>query len=409
MPEVPGSVLVVGGGFAAGHAVTTLRAEGFRGGITVVGAEPHQPYERPPLSKDYLQGKAERDSVFVHPSSWYSENDVELRLGASVTAIDAATRTVTVADGGELSADAILVVTGARPRAVPLPGADMAGVVTLRTLDDSEALAEHLRTAKRIAIIGAGWIGLEIAAAARLADVEVTVLERAPLPLVAVLGPEVAQVFADLHTDHGVTLRMGVAIAEIVGEDGRATGVRLEDGEVVPADLVLGAVGAVPNVELAQAAGLDVDNGIVVDAALRASAPGIWAAGDVASAYHPVLDRQVRVEHWDNAKQQGAAAARSILGQDVSYDRLPYFYTDQYDLGMEYAGFVPPGGYDEVVLRGDVPGREFVAFWRSEGRVLAGMGVNIWDAMDPVRALVTSRRVVHADRLRDTSVPLADV
>ena len=402
------SILVVGGGFAAAHAVTTLRTEGYTARLTVVGAEPHLPYERPPLSKDYLMGKAERDSVFVHPAQWYAEYGIDLRLATTATALDAEARTVILSDGSELSADAILLATGARPRRLDLPGTDLAGVVSLRTLDDSEVLAALISRSQRLAIVGAGWIGLEVAAAARLAGVEVTVLDSAELPLVGVLGPEVAQVFADLHTEHGVDLRMGVQIAGIAGDGVRATGVELTDGSVVAADHVLLAVGAVPNVELAQAAGLEVDNGIVVDVALRTSAPGVWAAGDVANAYHPVLHQRIRVEHWDNAKQQGAAAARSILGQDVSYVRLPYFFTDQYDLGMEYTGYVPKGGYDQVVLRGDVEGREFVALWLSGGQVLAGMGVNVWDAMDPVRELVTSRRRVDPDRLRDTSVGLAD-
>ena len=402
------SILVVGGGFAAAHAVTTLRTEGYTARLTVVGAEPHLPYERPPLSKDYLMGKAERDSVFVHPAQWYAEYGIDLRLATTATALDAEARTVILSDGSELSADAILLATGARPRRLDLPGTDLAGVVSLRTLDDSEVLAALISRSQRLAIVGAGWIGLEVAAAARLAGVEVTVLDSAELPLVGVLGPEVAQVFADLHTEHGVDLRMGVQVAGIAGDGVRATGVELTDGSVVAADHVLLAVGAVPNVELAQAAGLEVDNGIVVDAALRTSAPGVWAAGDVANAYHPVLHQRIRVEHWDNAKQQGAAAARSILGQDVSYVRLPYFFTDQYDLGMEYTGYVPKGGYDQVVLRGDVEGREFVALWLNGGQVLAGMGVNVWDAMDPVRELVTSRRRVDPDRLRDTSVGLAD-
>ena len=402
------SILVVGGGFAAAHAVTTLRTEGYTARLTVVGAEPHLPYERPPLSKDYLMGKAERDSVFVHPAQWYAEYGIDLRLATTATALDAEARTVILSDGSELSADAILLATGARPRRLDLPGTDLAGVVSLRTLDDSEVLAALISRSQRLAIVGAGWIGLEVAAAARLAGVEVTVLDSAELPLVGVLGPEVAQVFADLHTEHGVDLRMGVQIAGIAGDGVRATGVELTDGSVVAADHVLLAVGAVPNVELAQAAGLEVDNGIVVDVALRTSAPGVWAAGDVANAYHPVLHQRIRVEHWDNAKQQGAVAARSILGQDVSYVRLPYFFTDQYDLGMEYTGYVPKGGYDQVVLRGDVEGREFVALWLSGGQVLAGMGVNVWDAMDPVRELVTSRRRVDPDRLRDTSVGLAD-
>lgn len=409
MADVPSSVLVVGGGFAAAHAVGTLRSEGFDGGVTVVGAEQHLPYERPPLSKDLLLGKSERDSVFVHPASWYSEQGVDLRLGTQVAGLDPAARSVTLTDGGALSADAILLATGASPRRLDMPGADLAGVVSLRTLDDSEHLREALSDVRRLVVIGAGWIGLEVAAAARLAGVAVTVLERAELPLAAVLGPEVAQVFADLHAEHGVDLRFGVEIVEIVGQESRAGGVRLADGTTVAADLVLAAVGATPNTALAEAAGLAVRDGVVVDAALRTSAPGVWAAGDVASAYHPLLGHHIRVEHWDNAKQQGAAAARSMLGQAVSYERLPYFYTDQYDLGMEYTGFVIPGSYDEVVVRGDLASREFVALWLSERRVLAGMGVNVWDAMDPVRALVASARPVDVQRLSNPDVSLADI
>ena len=404
-----GSVVVVGGGLTGARAVQKLRDEGYSGKLTVVGAEEHLPYERPPLSKGYLQGADERDSVFVKPQAWYDEQDVELLLGARAEQLDPASRRLVLGDGRELAWDALLLATGSRPRMLNLPGTDLDGVLTLRTLDDSDRLKATLSRIRRLVIVGGGWIGLEVAAAARAADVAVTVLEHAELPLLAVLGREVATVFADLHRAHDVDLRVGVDVAAIVGRDGAVTGVALGDGEVVPADAVLVAVGASPRTELAKSAGLDVRSGVVVDAGLRSSAPGIFAAGDIAEAYHPILRDHIRVEHWDNAREQGFAAARSMLGQDVSYERLPYFYTDQYDLGMEYTGYLKPGGYDDVVLRGDVPGLKFVVLWLAAGRVVAGMGVNVWDAMDPVRELVASGRTVDPGRVRDVDVALTDL
>ena len=404
-----GSVVVVGGGLTGARAVQKLRDEGYSGKLTVVGAEEHLPYERPPLSKGYLQGADQRDSVFVKPQAWYDEQDVELLLGARAEQLDPAGRRLVLGDGRELAWDALLLATGSRPRMLNLPGTDLDGVLTLRTLDDSDRLKATLSRIRRLVIVGGGWIGLEVAAAARAADVAVTVLEHAELPLLAVLGREVATVFADLHRAHDVDLRVGVDVAAIVGRDGAVTGVALGDGEVVPADAVLVAVGASPRTELAKSAGLDVRSGVVVDAGLRSSAPGIFAAGDIAEAYHPILRDHIRVEHWDNAREQGFAAARSMLGQDVSYERLPYFYTDQYDLGMEYTGYLKPGGYDDVVLRGDVPGLKFVVLWLAAGRVVAGMGVNVWDAMDPVRELVASGRTVDPGRVRDVDVALTDL
>ena len=255
-------------------------------------------------------------------------------------------------------------------------------------------------------MIGAGWIGLETAAAARAAGLEVTVLETAPLPLLRVLGPQVAQVFADLHRDHGVNLRCGVQIAEITGRDGQAGGVRLTDGSLVGADIVIAGVGITPNSQLASAAGLETGNGITVDARLRSSDPDIYAAGDVANAFHPRLGRHIRVEHWANALHQPQAAARAMLGQDVAYDRLPYFFTDQYDLGMEYSGYAEPGGYDDVVVRGELDRREFVAFWLRDGRVLAGMNVNVWGVGDAIQALVRAGRTLDKNALRDLGTPL---
>jgi 3-phenylpropionate/trans-cinnamate dioxygenase ferredoxin reductase subunit len=360
------------------------------------------------LSKDYLLGKAERETIYVHPPSWYAEHDVDLRLRVRVTGIDPVAHTVRLADGSRPGYAKLLLATGSSPRRLPVPGADQAGVLYLRRVADSDHIKAAFKAASRVAVIGAGWIGLETAAAARAADVEVTILEAAELPLLRVLGREVAQVFADLHRDHGVDLRFGVQVAEITGSGGRAGGVRLADGRHVDADAVIVGVGITPNTQLAEAAGLEVSNGIVTDARLRTSDPDIHAAGDVASAYHPLLGKHIRVEHWYNALHQPQAAARAMLGQDAAYDRVPYFYTDQYDLGMEYAGYVEPGGYDQVVFRGNVERQEFIAFWLARGRVLAGMNVNIWDVNDTIKAIVRSGRTVDADRLADPEVPLED-
>ncbi|MCU7825592.1 NAD(P)/FAD-dependent oxidoreductase [Kitasatospora sp. DSM 101779] len=396
--------VVVGASLAGAKAVEALRAEGYRGPVELIGEEPDLPYERPPLSKGYLQGKTPRAEFDVHSADWYRENDVTLRLGTAVTAIDPGGHAVTLADGGRLGFAKLLLTTGASPRRLPVPGGDRPDVLTLRRVGDSERIRDRLAPGARIVVVGAGWIGLETAAAARLAGAEVTVLEVAELPLLRVLGREVAQVFADLHRAKGVDLRFGVQVAAV--EDG---GVRLGDGSLVPADTVVVGVGIKPNAQLAEAAGLEVDNGVRTDEHLRTSHPDVFAAGDVANAFHPLFGRPIRVEHWANALNQPATAAKSMLGRDAVYDRVPYFFTDQYDLGMEYTGYVEPGGYDRVVFRGDVPGREFIAFWTSGGRVLAGMNVNVWDVTDPIRELVRSGRAVDEARLADPDVPLADL
>jgi 3-phenylpropionate/trans-cinnamate dioxygenase ferredoxin reductase subunit len=401
--------VIAGAGLAGAKAAETLRSEGFDGPVVLIGDEEERPYERPPLSKDYLVGKAERETIYVHPENWYADNQVELRLGSPVTAIDRAARRVALADGGSVGYAKLLLATGSSPRLLTVPGADADGVLYLRRAADSDQIKTVLASASRIAVIGAGWIGLEATAAARTAGVEVTICEAAGLPLLRVLGPEAAQVFADLHREHGVDLRFGVQVEEITTAGGRVSGVRLADGGHIEADAVIVGVGIVPNAQLAETAGLEVSNGIVVDAALRSSDPDIFAAGDVASAYHPVLGRHIRVEHWANALNQPQAAARAMLGQDVSYDRVPYFYTDQYDLGMEYAGYVEPGGYDQVVFRGHKDRREFVAFWLSGGRVLAGMNVNVWDVNDAVQDLVRGGQAVDPAKLADPGVPLDQV
>jgi 3-phenylpropionate/trans-cinnamate dioxygenase ferredoxin reductase subunit len=405
MPAGP-TFVIVGASLAGAKAAEALREEGFGGQVVLIGEERHYPYERPPLSKDYLQGNAERDAIFVHEDGWYAEHSVDLRLSTAVTAIDRARREVTLASGEGIGYDKLLLATGAMPRPLPVPGASAEGVLYLRSVDDSERIREILPSASRVAIVGAGWIGLEVAAAARIAGAEVMILEAAGLPLLRVLGPEAATVFADLHREHGVDFRFAASVVEILVSGGRVSGVRLADGTEVGADAVVIGIGVAPAVQLAEAAGLEVRDGVVTDAALRTSDPDIYAAGDVARAFHPMLGTHIRVEHWANALNQPAAAARAMLGQDVAYDRLPFFFTDQYDLGMEYTGYVEPGGYDRVVFRGDVGKREFIAFWLSQGRLLAGMNVNVWDVSEQIGRLIRAGDPVDPDRLADPAVPL---
>jgi len=408
MATIEQTFVIVGAGLAGVKAAEALRAQGFTGRVVLIGAEVDRPYDRPPLSKDYLQGKSGRDKIYLHPPVWYDEQDIDLRLDDSVTAIHRDAHEVGTRGGERIGYDKLLLATGSSPRRLDVPGRDLGGVLYLRTVGDCEALKTAFAPAGRVAIIGAGWIGLETAAAARHAGCEVTVIERAELPLLHVLGPELARIFADLHRDHGVDLRLDAGVAEITGA-GRASGVRLDDGTVVEADTVVVGVGITPTTELAQAAGLDVDNGVVVDEHLGTTDPDVFAAGDVASSFYPHLGTHLRLEHWSAALNQGPVAASNMLGGAEVYDRVPYFFSDQYDLGMEYSGFVPAGGYDEVVLRGDVAGGEFVAFWMGAGRVLAGMNVNVWDVTDAIQALVRAGRPVDAVRLADPEVALADV
>jgi 3-phenylpropionate/trans-cinnamate dioxygenase ferredoxin reductase subunit len=401
--------VIVGASLAGAKAAETLREEGFTGRVVLVGEEPEPPYERPPLSKGYLLGSDERDTAFVHDRAWYDKQNIELRTGVRADSLDPAAHTVTLATGEHLGYDKLLLTTGSVVRTLPVPGADLQGVHYLRRIEQSDALRGVLVEGARVVVVGGGWIGLEVAAAARTHGAAVTLAELDTLPLRRVLGDEVARVFADLHAEHGVDLRLGTGVREIVGTDGRVASVTLEDGSSVPADAVVIGVGITPAVELARAAGLAVDDGVLVDAALRTSDPDIHAAGDVANAENPLLGRRIRVEHWQNALDGGPAAARAMLGGDVVYDPVPYFFTDQYDLGMEYSGHVEPGGYERVVFRGDVASREFIAFWLADGRVLAGMNVNVWDVADDIGRIVRSGAQVDPARLADPGVPLAEL
>jgi 3-phenylpropionate/trans-cinnamate dioxygenase ferredoxin reductase subunit len=372
LKEDPVSIVIIGAGLAGGTAATELREQGYDGKVVLVGAEKHPPYERPPLSKGYLLGNDALDDAFVHPRDWYAEHDVDLRLGVEATALDTDAHVVTTS-GGDLTYERLLLATGAEPRRLAI--AEDSGVPTayLRTIEDSDRLKEAFAAGGRIAIVGAGWIGLEVAAAAREAGCDVTVFETADLPLLRVLGPTVAQVFADLHREHGVDLRLSTSVST---------------DDLLGADLVVAGVGVSPRLDLARSGGLAVDDGVLVDAGLRTSAPAVFAIGDIASQAHPVLGRRIRVEHWDTAINQGKVAAHNLAGGDETYDALPYFFTDQYDLGMEYVGHA--SGDDEVVVHGDLSSREFRAFWTRAGRVVAAMHANDWDATDDLRAAVAS-------------------
>ncbi|WP_335937007.1 NAD(P)/FAD-dependent oxidoreductase [Streptomyces sp. PTD5-9] len=418
MVDAHQTFVIVGGGLAGAKAAETLRAEGFSGRVILLGDERDHPYERPPLSKGYLSGKETRDSVFVHETAWYAGAEIELHLGQTVTALDRVDRSVRLGDGTVVHYDKLLLATGAEPRRLPVPGTDLVGVHHLRRLAHADRLRNVLTSLGRdnghLVIAGAGWIGLEVAAAARGYGAEVTVVEPEPTPLHQVVGPELGQIFTELHRDHGVRFRFGARLTEIVGQDGLVLAVRTDDGEEHPAHDVLAAIGAAPRTHLAETAGLAMaarkdGGGIAVDASLRTSDPNIYAAGDVANVAHPLLGGRLRVEHWANALNTGPAAARAMLGQEVSYDRVPYFFSDQYDLGLEYSGWAPPGSYDQVVIRGDAGKREFIAFWLKDQRVLAGMNVNVWDVTESVQQLIRSGRQTDPDALADPSVPLASL
>jgi 3-phenylpropionate/trans-cinnamate dioxygenase ferredoxin reductase component len=386
------TVLIVGGGLAGAKAAEALREQNFDGRVVLFAQEEQLPYERPPLSKDFLAGKKTLPEFTVHDADWYRDHHIDVRLGATVKAIDPQARTVRVDDGSIESYDKLLLATGSRSRRPKIPGSVASGVHYLRTVDDAEELNAVLTEGTSLAIVGAGWIGLEVAANARQRGLTVTVVESAKLPLLGALGEEAAAVFADLHRAHGVDLRLEASVEEVSTEDGAATGLLLGDGETVAADVVLIAVGAQANIELAEEAGLAMaGGGVQVSSSLRTSDPDIYAVGDIAAADNPVFDTRIRTEHWANALKQPAVAVAGMLGKPAEYDELPYFFTDQYDLGMEYVGH--SAGYARVEFRGDVAGREFTAYWLDDDdRVLAGMNVNIWEGLDDIKTLIRERR-----------------
>jgi 3-phenylpropionate/trans-cinnamate dioxygenase ferredoxin reductase subunit len=398
--------VIVGASLAGAKAAETLREEGFDGRVVLVGSEEERPYERPPLSKDYLRGEVGREKVYVHDDGFYAEHDIELRLGRTALSLDTANTRLELDDGELLSYDRLLLATGAEPRRLSVPGADLDGVFYLRSVRDSDALRERLDRGGAVVVVGAGWIGAEVAASARQRGLDVTVVEPASVPLERVLGKEIGAIYGEIHADHGVRMLLGAGVDAFEG-DGVVERVRTSDGRVVDCDFVVVGVGVEPRIALAAQAGIAVDNGVLVDEHLQTSVPGVFAAGDVANAQHPFYGERIRVEHWANALNQAPAAARSMLGQSAAYDRLPYFFSDQYDVGMEYTGFAR--AWDRVVFRGDPATREFVAFWLVEDHVVAGMNVNVWDVTDPIKRLIGERIAVDDGELADTDVPLDEL
>ena len=405
MSAQPQTFVIVGGGLAGAKAAETLREEGFDGRVVLIGDEAERPYERPPLSKDYLRGET-AEKPYVHGEDFYAEREIELWTSARVTGVDAGRGELRLEDDRRLSYDRLLLATGAEPRRLDVPGAELAGILYLRTVADSERIAERFERGRRVVVVGSGWIGAEIAASARMKGCEVTMIEMATLPLERVLGPEVGQIYLDVHRDHGIEFLPETTVDRFEGE-GSLERVLTRDGALIETDVAIVGVGVTPRVQLAEAAGLRVENGILVDQRLETSVPGVFAAGDVANAHHPFYERRLRVEHWANALNQGPAAARAMLGEPVSYDEIPYFFSDQYETGMEYAGFAPE--WDQVVFRGDVAGREFIAFWLAEGRVAAGLNMNVWDVNEEIRELIRSRQPVDAKRLADVDVGLEEL
>ena len=399
------SIVVLGAGLAGATAVTELRKQGFAGPLVLIGDEPDLPYERPPLSKGFLQGSEDPADFTVHDAAWYREHQVALRLGIAAISIESARRQVLFADGSAVDYDHLVLATGSRANLggnVPMAGYDLPGVHTLRKLSDAKSLRAQITDGAQVAVVGSGWIGMEVAASARQLGARVTVYSSSKVPLASIFGERFGHYLLELHQRHGVDVRTA-KVQGIEQVDGHLQ--VLSDAGASRADVVLLAIGAVPNVQLAETAGLTVDQGVLVDAALRSSDPRILAIGDIAQAEHPGLGRELRVEHWDNAIRQGKLAAATLMGKNQSYDWLPYFFTDQFDFGMEYVGHSDPE--DETVIRGDVDSGEFLIFWQNGQKITAAANVNIWDVNDQLRAVVG--REVSAERLADPKINLADL
>src|SRR5579875_852287 len=398
--------VIVGASLAGAKAAEALRAEGFDGRLVLVGDDPRRPYERPPLSKEYLRGEKGFDHAAVHDAAFYEAKGIELRTGTTVTEVDLGSREVQLATGERTRYDRLLLATGATPRRLELPGAELDGVFYLRTVADADALRQALTPSAQVVVIGAGWIGAEVAASARQLGAAVAMVEVASVPLERTLGPQVGAVYRDLHAAHGLDLHFGVGVERLEGR-GAVERVRLTDGTVLSASAVVVGVGVVPRVELAAAAGLQLDNGVAVNAQLAASVPGVYAAGDVANAFHPRYGARIRLEHWSAALNQGPVAAKNMLGQAVAYDRTPYFFSDQYDFGMEYRGWAPH--FDQVVFRGEPASHQFIAFWLHGGKVVAAMNANIWDAGEKIEALLRAGGPFDPRQLADTDLDLAEL
>lgn len=401
----PRTVVIVGAGLAGAKAAETLRDDGYDGRITLFGAESARPYERPALSKTFLRGEGDPDEIYVHPADFAASHDIALRTNTRVTALDTTAHVVTTEEGERVPYDRLLLTTGSSPRRLGVPGADLDGIHVLRTVEDATALRDVLKPGTPVTVVGAGWIGSEVAASARQLGAEVTVVDPLSVPLEHVMGTEVGGVYRDLHLQHGVEFRPGTRVEGFLGDE-HVRAVRTDQGDIETSVVVVG-IGAEPRIDLARAAGLDIDGGVVVDERLRSSDPHVYAAGDIAAAWHPHFATRLRIEHWSNALNQGITAGHNLLGADQVYDRTPSFFSDQYDLGMEYRGHATH--WDEVVLRGDPSDGAFCAFWITSGQVTAALNANIWDVGDALEALVRTPIAVDPRALADVDTPLDEL
>ena len=393
----PKRIVIVGSGGAGTKAAEALRKRGYDGALTLVTADPNPPYARPPLSKVYLRGELELEKFLLA-----LPEELDLRLSTTVAAVDTKASEVVLDSGERLPYDRLLLATGAEPRRLDVPGADLDGVLYLRNVENSNAIRERAGAARKAVVIGAGFIGAEVGASLRQLGLEVTLVEGGRLPLERVFGREIGTFYRDLHVAEGVEVLTEARLASFAG-NGAVRAAKLEDQRSIDADLVVVGVGVRPRTELAEAAGLDVDDGVLVTERLETSVPGIFAAGDIANAQHPFYGR-LRVEHWFTAANMGPVAAANMLGEPEPYDRIPYFYSDQFDTKMEYSGYAPQS--DSVVLRGNPTERTFMAFWLEGESVVAGMSVNVPDTTEHVERLIRSREPANQQRLADPDVPL---
>ena len=396
--------VVVGANSAGGTAAATLRTEGFDGRIVLVGAEPHLPYERPPLSKEYLRGEVPRDRAFLRPKGWWEENGVEVLLATTATRVDVEAKTVHLDTGDAVAFDKALIATGGRNRRLSVPGVELEGVHSLRTFEDADALREEARSGRHAVVIGSGFIGCEVSASLRQLGVEVDVVDPGKAPLLRVLGPEIAAVYDAIHRDHGVRFHFEERVAALRGSNGRVEAVQTQSGLELGCDFVVVGVGIRPVTDAVDGSGLDLTNGVAVDATLRTSNPDVYAAGDVANHDHPLFGRRMRVEHWDNALRMGVAAAQSMLGTGGAFEHPHWFWSDQYDTNLQYVGFATE--WDELVIRGSLRGRRFVAFYVKDGLVRGVAGMDRGRDVRRAMGIVAAARPVDPVALRDEDVDL---
>ncbi|HKY19698.1 MAG TPA: FAD-dependent oxidoreductase [Vicinamibacterales bacterium] len=400
---MPLSFSIVGASLAGATAAATLREHGFDGDITLIGAEPQPPYERPPLSKQYLRGETPFEKALVRPPTYYDEHRIEPLFGVRATRVEPAERTVHLETGRRVRYDKLLIATGVRNRRPPIPGLELEGVLDLRSVGDVDAIRHHIAAGKRAVVIGMGFIGCEVAASLRQMGVEVAAIESSPTPLFRVLGEDVGAVVAEIHREHGVDTIFDDLVLQFEGH-GRVERVITKSGRRLECDFAVVGVGVEPVVDFLAESGIGIDNGILVDESCRTTVDGIYAAGDVANHWHPVFDRRMRVEHWQNAMQQGAAAARSMLGTGQPYDAIHWFWSDQYDANLQYAGFHHE--WDRLVVRGSLQRRSFVAFYLNQGRIDAVVALNRGKDVRRAMPLIRSRGFVDPERLKDENVDL---